>query len=207
MSAISTTDPNPRGWALFGRFDWSAIIVSVFVGLALTMLLLAFGGAAGIEAADGASAGTIGAAFGTWAVISALIGTLVGTFIGGRFSHWRTGGSAVYHGITAWSVVLVLSALLGSFGVVGLVGSALQQDAVVVQAQQAQGQQAQANQEEAAEAISWGGWALALGLLLTMLVSIGGWWLGSRTSLSEFEAGDSATSYGGGTTGGTRITT
>ena len=176
-----------RGW--FGNLDWGAILASVVAGLGLTILLVTLGAAAGIEAADdeGDNAGRIAAGVGTWAVISALLGTLAGTFIGGRFSRWQSPGSASYHGITSWGVTTLLGAWLGATGALGLLGSAIsREDADPGAAGTATGGAEAAN--DAANAISWGGWALALGMILTLLAAIIGWHLGSRTRLAGAES-------------------
>jgi hypothetical protein len=188
----------------FGYLDWGAILASVFAGLGVTLLLVTFGAAAGIEASDdGGDEGTISTAVGTWTVISALLGTLVGTFIGGRFSRWQSPGSAVYHALTSWGLVTVGTAWLGASGALGLLGSALRRtDLDPADAQGAAGGNGEAA-EQAADAISWGGWALALGMLLTLLAAIGGWWLGSRTSLMDAERDDLADGTRGG--GGSRV--
>lgn len=87
----------------FGYLDWGAILASVFAGLGITLLLVAFGSAAGIEAADdGGDETRISTIVGTWTVISALIGTFAGTFIGGRYSRLQSGASATYNALTSW---------------------------------------------------------------------------------------------------------
>jgi hypothetical protein len=172
-------------WGWFGELDWGAILASVIAGLGVTLLLVTFGAAAGIEASDdGGNEGRIAGGVGTWAVISALLGTLVGTFIGGRFSRWQSPGSATYHGITSWGLATVLSAILGAMGALGLLGSALsREDAGTGTASQG----GEAATGDVVDAISWGGWALALGMLLTLATAIVGWHLGSRSRLTEME--------------------
>ena len=179
-----TSDRDP-GW--FGNLDWGAIVASVVAGMGITIMLITLGAAAGLEAADdnGDNAGRIAAGVGTWAVISALLGTLAGTFIGGRFSRWQSPGSATYHGITSWGLATLLSALLGATGALGLLGSALsREDADAGKAPSGAGEAA----NEAANAIAWGGWALGLGMLLTLAAAIAGWHYGSRSRLTEAEA-------------------
>jgi hypothetical protein len=174
-----------RDWGWFGELDWGAIVASVIAGLGVTLLLVTFGAAAGIEASDdGGNEGRIAGGVGTWAVISALLGTLVGTFIGGRFSRWQSPGSATYHGITSWGLATVLSAILGAMGALGLLGSAIsREDTGSGTATQGDG----AATGDVVDAISWGGWALALGMLLTLVTAIVGWHLGSRSRLTEME--------------------
>lgn len=173
-----------RGW--FGDLDWGALLASVVAGFGITLLLIAFGAAAGIEASDDEGAdngGRISAAVGTWTVVSALLGTLIGTFIGGRFSRWQSPGSAVYHGITSWGLATLLGSILGALGGLGVLGAALR----VREEVGGTGGAAGAATEDAADKISWGGWALCLGLLLTLATAILGWWLGARTRVTDAE--------------------
>ena len=172
-----------RGW--FGDLDWGAILASVVAGFGITLLLIAFGAAAGIEASDdaGDNEGRISAAVGTWTVLSALLGTIIGTFIGGRFSRWQSPGSAVYHGITSWGLATLLGSILGAIGGLGVLGAALR---AREEAGGATGGTTGGG-EDIADKISWGGWALCLGLLLTLAASILGWWLGARTRVTDAE--------------------
>ena len=112
MGAIEVDREGRLGW--FGYLDWGAILASVFAGLGTTLLLVAFGSAAGIEAADdGGDETRISSIVGTWTVVSALIGTFVGTFIGGRFSRFQSGASAVYNALTSWGVRSGARAVVG----------------------------------------------------------------------------------------------
>ena len=179
-------DADRGGW--FGNLDWGAILASVVAGIGLTLLLTTIGAAIGIEASDdGGNEGRIAAGVGTWAVISALLGTLAGTFIGGRFSRWQSPGSATYHGITSWGLATLLGAWLGATGALGLLGSALSREDADPGAAAGAGGGAAGAGDEAANAISWGGWALALGMLATLAAAIAGWHLGSRSRLTDAE--------------------
>jgi len=169
------------GW--FGYLDWGAILASVFAGLGVTLLLVAFGSAAGIEAADdGGDETRISSIVGTWTVVSALLGTLVGTFIGGRYSRFQSGASAVYNALVSWGFVQVLALWLAGNGIAGLLSGGLRS---VEQAPTADAAEATANQ--VADAVSWGGWALAFGMALTLAAAIAGWWIGSRSQLADAE--------------------
>jgi len=98
---MSSDPPNTRIHRAYSpsrasHYKEGAILASVFAGLGTTLLRVAFGSAAGIEAADdGGDETRISSIVGTWTVISALLGTLVGTFIGGRYSRYQSGASAV----------------------------------------------------------------------------------------------------------------
>src|ERR687898_1892915 len=108
MAAIEVDREVNLGW--FGYLDWGAILASVFAGLGTTLLLVAFGSAAGLEAADdGGDETRISSVVGTWTVVSALLGTLVGTFIGGGYSRFLSGAAAGYNPLTSWGFVQVLA--------------------------------------------------------------------------------------------------
>jgi hypothetical protein len=184
MSAVDVDREGRVGW--FGYLDWGAILASVFAGLGTTLLLVAFGSAAGIEAADdGGDETRISSIVGTWTVISALLGTFIGTFIGGRYSRFQSGASAVYNALTSWGFVQVLALWLAGNGIAGLLSGGLRSVQEAPTAEAAEG-----TAEQVADAVSWGGWALALGMLLTLAAAIAGWWVGSRTRLADAETED-----------------
>lgn len=168
--------------------NWGAIVLAVLTGFGITVLLLTVGAAAGAMAEDGkvgsGDEGKIAAALGTWTVLAALGGTFVGSYIGGRFTRWSSRGAAIYHAIGAWGLSLIVGVWLGAAGTSGLLGSALNSDANVPQAQRAA---SGVKGEQVADAIGWGGWALAAGMALTLAVSIGAWWFGAHRSLDSFE--------------------
>jgi hypothetical protein len=183
MSVIDVDREGKLGW--FGYLDWGAILASVFSGLGVTLILVAFGSAAGIEAADdGGDETRISSIVGTWTVISALIGTFVGTFIGGRYSRFQSTASAVYNALTAWGFVQVLGLWLASNGIAGLLSGGLRSVDNVSPTE------AEGAAEEVADAVSWGGWALAFGMALTLAAAIAGWWVGSRSRLADAETED-----------------
>jgi hypothetical protein len=184
MSAVGVDREGRLGW--FGYLDWGAILASVFAGLGVTLLLVAFGSAVGIEAADdGGDETRISSIVGTWTVISALLGTLIGTFIGGRYSRYQSAASAIYNAVTSWGFVQVLALWLAGNGIAGLLAGGLRsvQDTPSAEA-------AQDTAERASDAVSWGGWALALGMLFTLAAAIAGWWIGSRSRLADAETED-----------------
>src|SRR5829696_6138722 len=169
MATVQVEDDGRLGW--FGYLDWGAILASVFAGLGLTLLLVAFGSAAGIEAADdGGDETRISTVIGTWTVISALLGTFVGTFIGGRYSRFQSGASAVYNALTSWGFVQVLALWLAGNGIAGLLSGGLRSVQSTSTAETAEG-----TAQQVADAVSWGGWALAVGMALTLAAAIAGW--------------------------------
>ena len=118
-------------------------------------------------------------------MVSALLGTFVGTFIGGRFSRFQSGASAVYNALTSWGFVQVLGLWLAGNGIAGLLSGGLRS------ANAASGADVSDEAaEQVADAVSWGGWALALGMALTLAAAIAGWWIGSRSQLADAETED-----------------
>lgn len=184
MSALDVDRQGRLGW--FGYLDWGAILASVFAGLGTTLLLVAFGSAAGLEAADdGGDETRISTIVGTWTVVSALLGTFIGTFIGGRYSRFQSGASAVYNALTSWGFVQVLALWLAGNGIAGLLSGGLRSVESTPTAEAAEG-----TAEQVANAVSWGGWALAIGMALTLAAAIAGWWIGSRSQLVDAETDD-----------------
>lgn len=177
------------GMAQRSTVNWGAIALAVLVGMGITLLLITVGAAAGAMAEDGdiadGDSGKIAAALGTWTVIAAIGGTLIGSYIGGRFTRWSSRGSAIYHAMGAWGLSVLLGAWLGASGTSGLVGSAL--TGAANQPRAAQAAASGAKPEDVADAIGWGGWALAGALALTLIASIAAWWFGAHRSLDDFE--------------------
>lgn len=164
----------------FGRADWGAILAAVVSGLGITYLLVALGRAIGLTADEGVLIEeTTVIAIGSWTVISSVIGMAIGAFIGGRFARWLTSGSAIYSGITAWAAMLLLTAWFGTNGADALLGTGLLN---IV-----------AGAGDAGDIIDWNGWALIIGMALTLLASVFGWFAGSRMGLGSFEESDVVT--------------
>jgi hypothetical protein len=140
--------------------DVTALVAGIFTTLGVTMLLLTFGGALGINVGSGAPDGALATQFGTWAFVSAVIGTLVGCFVGGLLSVRHGIASAIGHGLAACSGALAVGALLGTLGIVGLMGSALTFTG---------------GSGDAISSIGWNGWALFVAVISSFVVAVGGW--------------------------------
>lgn len=142
--------------------DFSSIAIGAVAIIGFTMMLLALGGALGVNVPGDAAAGAIATEFGTWAVFSAVIGTALGCMVGGLVCARHTLSSAVAHGLGAIGAAVVFSALLGVLGVPGMLGSAMTFAATDIGT-------------AATTAIGWGGWALLVGLAASFLVAPLGW--------------------------------
>jgi hypothetical protein len=145
--------------------DFSAIAIGAFVIIGITMLLLAFGGALGVEVPTGSAEGAMATDFATWAVVSAVFGTLLGCMVGGLLCVRHTLSSAIGHGVATCAAAVAFGALLGVLGVPGLLGSAMTLTATVIG-------------PASVASIGWGGWALFVGLLVSFVVAVLGWMAG-----------------------------
>ena len=93
---------------------------------------------------------------------------------------------AVYNALVSCvGFVQVLALWLAGNGIAGLLSGGLRS---VERTPSAEAAEDTANQ--VADAVSWGGWALALGMALTLAAAIAGWWIGSRTQLADAETDD-----------------
>ncbi|MCW2924785.1 MAG: hypothetical protein JWM98_2189 [Thermoleophilia bacterium] len=175
--------------ATSSTINWNAIVLAVLIGMGITFLLVTVGAAAGAMVEDGDVAkgdeGKIAAALGSWTVIAALGGAFVGSYIGGRYTRWVSIGSAMYHAMGAWALSLVLSIWLGTNGASGLLGSAFGSAANQPRADIAKS--SGTNAKDILDAVGWSGWALAGGLILTLIVSVTAWRMGAHRSLDGFE--------------------
>jgi hypothetical protein len=140
--------------------DVTALVAGVFTTLGVTMLLLAFGGALGVNVGSSAPDGALATEFGTWAFVSAVIGTLVGCMVGGLLSVRHGIASAIGHALAACSGALAIGSLLGTLGVVGLMGSALTYTGA---------------DGDLISSIGWNGWALFVAVISSFVVAVGGW--------------------------------
>ncbi|MCW2927696.1 MAG: hypothetical protein JWM86_1664, partial [Thermoleophilia bacterium] len=108
-TSVNRTPSVRTGGVAVGRgINWGAILLAVIVGFGITLLLVTVGAAAGAMAEDGdvadGDSGKIAAALGIWTVLAALGGTFVGSYVGGRYTHWASRGSAIYHALGAWGL-------------------------------------------------------------------------------------------------------
>ena len=196
--------------------DWSAVFASVVIGLGLTVMLTVLGVATGLIASDRhSSAGDIGGivgSIGAWAVIAAILATFIGSFAGGRFSRGLNRGSIGYHAATAWGVATLLTLVLVTFLTMGFVSSASTVAATAAATNKAtttpaattpaattapvpntSTTAAKDTAASTADALGGAGVALTIGMLLTLVASVAGWYVGSRKPLTSLEREDDAT--------------
>lgn len=183
MATTRTGGTGVEGYARWGGVDWGAILAAVFSGLALTLLLSAIGAAIGITAADAANE-ELGTSVAIWGIIATAVGTFLGAYIGGAMMRWGARFSSLYHGVASWAFALIISIWLGVTAAAGLVGAVLQSAQTAAEAGADPGDvdvqvQGQFNLMQALEA---GSWWLVVGLLVSLALSVAGWFLGARTN-------------------------
>lgn len=183
MATTRTDGTGVEGYARWGGVDWGAILAAVFSGLALTLLLSAIGAAIGITAADAANE-ELGTSVAIWGIIATAVGTFLGAYIGGAMMRWGARFSSLYHGVASWAFALIISIWLGVTAAAGLVGAVLQSAQTAAEAGADPGDvdvqvQGQFNLMQALEA---GSWWLVVGLLVSLALSVAGWFLGARTN-------------------------
>ncbi len=140
--------------------DTTALVAGVLATIGITMLLLSFGGALGIDVPGGAADGALSTEFGTWAFVAAVVGAFGGSIVGGLMSRRHGITSAVSHGLATCAGALVGGALLGVFGVVGLMGGAFAYTGAEI---------------GSITAIGWGGWALFVAVVASFVAAVVGW--------------------------------
>lgn len=198
----------------FKSIDWQAVVASVVAGLGITAMLTLLGVAVGLisgnENTD--TAGEIGGilgAVGAWTIVAMCIGAFVGSVLGGRLARWLDRGSIGYHTLTSWGLATLLTIAIASLVSIGFAttenAAANTAEATDATTQPANGTNtadpnADANtatdkgstsKDEAAQntADALGGAAGGIGLsmLLTLVASGAGWWIGSRKRLLDIE--------------------
>lgn len=93
--------------SLLRRFRWDGVLAGTFVAVATMMLLSALGVAIGLTYGELGPGG--GLAY--WVVGSAAIGLFAGSWLASRFANLVHIWTAVAHGITIWSLFMILDRL------------------------------------------------------------------------------------------------
>lgn len=196
----------------------ASVVSGIAITTVLMILGIATGLISGNENTDAGEAAGILGAMGAWSVVAAVIGTFVGCMLGGRLARWLDRGSLAYHALTSWGVATITAVVLASLVTLGFstaansaATSAIAADMATTseaeadgaegaavnssEGQTGQGDNARTTNEEAADntadALGGAGVALTIGLLLTLVAAFGGWWVGSRKRLTDFEREDS----------------
>lgn len=96
---------------------WGAVSAGLAVGLAVHLLLMILGAAAGFSALDGSGAGVAGrmsVTAGTWNIVSMLAAAFCGGYVAARTSGLSRAADGVLYGLVAWGVTTLLFAALAS---------------------------------------------------------------------------------------------
>ena len=110
----------------FGHISWSAIFAGAVIALAVQLVLTLIGAAIGLATLDGAggdspSGTAIGFGAGLWLLISSVISLFIGGYIAARLAGI---GNGWLHGLTTWGLVTLLTAVLLSTAIGGIIGTA-----------------------------------------------------------------------------------
>lgn len=95
---------------------WSAIFAGLVVGVATNLFLVLLGAAAGLAAFDVSAGGdrSILLAASAWNTVSMVLAALAGGYIAARTSGLRRTPDGILHGVVAWGVTMLLSAILAT---------------------------------------------------------------------------------------------
>ncbi len=109
------------------RVSWGAIVAGVSLLFALSWLLLLLGSAIGVGIADATDLSAIGDGLGLGSIIWILLSAIVATFAGGLLAAKMSGTPndriGALHGLTVWSVGMILTIVLGASGIGGAVNA------------------------------------------------------------------------------------
>lgn len=109
------------------RISWGAIFAGVSLLFALSWLLLLLGTAIGVGIADATDLSAIGDGLGIGAILWILVSTIFSAFAGGMLAAKLAGTVddriGALHGLTVWSVGMLLIVVMGAAGIGGVVNA------------------------------------------------------------------------------------
>jgi hypothetical protein len=120
MSTVQAQDILP----VRSRVSWGAIVAGGFISLSVYILLAAIGVALGITVGDRVSGETMGVGAGIWAAATLLIALFAGGCTASRCTVGENKGEAVIYGVLVWGVFLAFMAV-STAGVAGMSIAAL----------------------------------------------------------------------------------
>ncbi|MCW2955433.1 MAG: hypothetical protein JWO69_302 [Thermoleophilia bacterium] len=192
----------------------ASVVIGVALSAMLVIMGAASGLIAGSENTSADETSGILGALGAWTVIAVLIGSFVGSFFGGRLTRWMDRLSLAGHTAASWGLATLVSIAL--LALVTIAFSGVTTSAAVVETTAevttpadsgntngaaAAGNEGAASEngaaggetsneaaaDEAGDALGGAGWTLAIGMLLSLVASAAGWFLGSRRKLADIE--------------------
>ncbi|MCB1676166.1 MAG: hypothetical protein KDI01_07735, partial [Halioglobus sp.] len=109
------------------RISWGAVFAGVSLSMALSWLLLLLGAALGASIADATDLAAVGDGLGLGSIIWILLTSVVATFAGALLAAKLVGSPddriGALHGLTVWSVGMLVIVLLGASGIGGAVNA------------------------------------------------------------------------------------
>lgn len=194
-----------------------SVLLGLALTATLIIIGVATGLIAGDETTSSDEAAGILSALGAWFVIAIAVGSFVGSFVGGRMTRWMDRLSIGVHSLVGWGLATLLGITIAALVSIGFSSTAASVSSVGTVADATNGTQTDAANNEgnasangaaanagsgeaaanrdanAKEANETGdtlggmGWALAVGMILSLVVSALGWFLGSRRQLTSIE--------------------
>lgn len=195
----------------------ASVVSGLAVTLMLVILGAATGLIAGDEGTSANDAAGILGAVGAWSVVAMVIGAFVGSVLGGRLARWLDRGSLGYHALTSWGLATLLTVVLASLVSIGFATAAnsaanttaaadsvtngAATDGAAATAGTTAGEtdgtpegrtgenadSAAETADETTNALGGAGLGLFLSMILTLVASGAGWWIGSRKRLLDIE--------------------
>jgi hypothetical protein len=194
---------------------FASVCCGLAITAMLTLLGVAVGLISGTENTDGSDAAGILGAVGAWTVVAMCIGAFVGSVLGGRLARWLDRGSIGYHTLTSWGLATLMTIALAALVSIGFANgtnaaangaeatdvttpatadpNATPQPGATDGSEQGQtakdanSTSAAENADKTANALGGAGAGIAISMILTLIASGAGWWIGSRKRLLDIE--------------------
>ncbi|WP_344806505.1 hypothetical protein [Allohahella marinimesophila] len=107
--------------------SWGAIIAALAFVIAANWLLILFGSAIGISIADVSDAEAVSQGLGIgaiiWVVVSGIVTYFIAGYIAARLARSIEKGNGLLHGLTLWSTGVVVTLILASWGIGGVMSA------------------------------------------------------------------------------------
>lgn len=192
---------------VFSRVSWGALFAGLFVALTVFLVLSALGAAIGLTVADTTRGETIATGAAIWAIVTALVAFFTGGCVVSRCTAGESRTEAAIYGTILWGLTMTLLLWMGGAamrtGFSAVVGTAnvaanatnppanweaAAQRAGLTEAQINQMRADMPTQAQVQDASASAAWWSLLGIVLSLLASVGG---------AVFSAGRGIPAFGG----------
>lgn len=122
---IEVTEPSARPYRVpFNSLRWSGIFAGLVVGIATNLFLLLLGAATGLAVFDvGESSGSAALAAGLWNAVCMVVAAFCGGYVAARTAGMRRASDGALHGVVAWGLTMLVSALMATSATGATLGS------------------------------------------------------------------------------------